>query len=228
VFSKLVDRIAKKRSLLLTLYAQHHSQIVTRVQWAQGLSEALGMSLAWNRLEKELGVPEIGVDGNEDGPINYIEFLDRFRIDVELFWQNNLPASPNSVASSSTSLAERGAFLQVVYENHSSIVDLFQQLDVKYTGELPTEHFQLGLRKLCELKKVSVTKEQLDEWLPEQKGVTKGHVKYMDFLNRTRFQLQFRQNSPLTLVRSLSEKAKEKRLPLVKPKEILQRSISSP
>jgi hypothetical protein len=104
VFSKLVDRIAKKRSLLLTLYAQHHSQIVTRVQWAQGLSEALGMSLAWNRLEKELGVPEIGVDGNEDGPINYIEFLDRFRIDVELFWQNNLPASPNSVASSSTSV----------------------------------------------------------------------------------------------------------------------------
>ncbi len=82
-------------------------------------------------------------------------------------------------------------------------MDLFQQLDVKYTGELPTEHFQLGLRKLCELKKVSVTKEQLDEWLPEQKGVTKGHVKYMDFLNRTRFQLQFRQNSPLTLVRSL-------------------------
>jgi len=87
VINKLFHLISEHRLRLIDYWspvsARHSSGVaaISRAQWSAGLKQCLGLNLPFLRPEFQalLGLPKLGVDGKEKGPIDFMAFLSRFR-----------------------------------------------------------------------------------------------------------------------------------------------------
>ena len=83
--AKILHLISDHRLSLIDYWSsravQHTSGVwtVTRAIWAAGLKHCLGLSIPFLEFQELLGVPNLGVDGQKKGPIDFMAFLVRFR-----------------------------------------------------------------------------------------------------------------------------------------------------
>jgi hypothetical protein len=88
VVSKLLHLISDKRLALIDFWSKQavaHSssvQTITRAVWARGLKTVLSLTAmpfeqSW--FQELLGLPKLGVDGKANGPVDFLNFLNRFR-----------------------------------------------------------------------------------------------------------------------------------------------------
>jgi len=120
VVRKLMNRVAMNRLDLIEKYAElarwnreknplvaYSDEVVTRKQWADGLTEVLGLNIPFLLFQEQLGLPDRGVLGDERGPINYMTFLAPFQPSHTALKAFALPGGSDtaSVVSSSVEIS---------------------------------------------------------------------------------------------------------------------------
>lgn len=80
IIHRLLIRLSAARHDLLDYYKSvGDGNTITRSQWSDGLKIILDLPVPFLLFQRYLGLPELGVDGRVNGPINYINFIARFQ-----------------------------------------------------------------------------------------------------------------------------------------------------
>jgi hypothetical protein len=157
VISKLLRRIAEKRLALVDIFLKmdpDRTGAITRIQWAKGLREALGIDVPFlefqvrkaakprvprrlatqrappPRAQTYLGLPKLGIGGTEQGQVDYMAFLDRYRLSV-----NEVALSPSITKATDSSDRYMEELAEALFKNRFELEALFRYFDANGDGE---------------------------------------------------------------------------------------------
>jgi len=169
VLSKLVKRISRARLGLIAHWkavidrrgARDPPVMITREEWAAGLSKCMALKIDFLKFQDMLGLPQYGLFGKEEGPIDYMEFLARFAP-----VSHHLKAEKGG--SGNVDLKESLRKLSsVIAENGSNLQTLFSYFDLSGKGTVTTQDFETGLLALKSINSSASFSEK------EVEGLTK-------------------------------------------------------
>eukprot|EP01006_Ploeotia_vitrea_P035396 TRINITY_DN65873_c6_g2_i1.p1 TRINITY_DN65873_c6_g2~~TRINITY_DN65873_c6_g2_i1.p1 ORF type:complete len:755 (+),score=446.50 TRINITY_DN65873_c6_g2_i1:140-2404(+) len=151
VISKLLRRIAENRLALADLYHKYDADrdgAITRAQWADGLREVLGLNIPFLEFQSYLGLPKLGVKGTDKGDVDYMEFLNRYKID--LTWIKKESTASNSSAKIDVeAVLERMA--SMLFRKRYELEALFRYFDANGDGVISVAELTDGIKSLGHL-----------------------------------------------------------------------------
>mmetsp|Transcript_20910 Transcript_20910/g.31202 ORF Transcript_20910/g.31202 Transcript_20910/m.31202 type:complete len:796 (+) Transcript_20910:229-2616(+) len=158
VLSKLVKRITRGRLKLIAHWKALESKgreknAISREEWAHGLSKCLKLKIPFIDFQDMLGLPHYGVDGKENGPIDYMQFLSRFA-PVMHHLKAEKGGAPAEIKDSLKKLTN------VIGEIGSNLQTLFSYFDLSGKGVVTTLEFETGLLALKSINRFATFTEK--------------------------------------------------------------------
>lgn len=205
VLGMIMSRICDRSLLLMDYWGKLEKlnggvMTITRKQWLEGLTKVCELSGLQTPLESftdQLGLPKLGVDGTLAGPIDYQDFLLRYRpvnlvvFAAEKILHNTTPAPPRGEMARHAAAAAVGVpaersrrdLMHMLAKYNIELKALFSYFDKDGSGYITTEEFQeaaLGLRTLLKRDVTDGEINRLAKLLDKNKD---GRVSYQEFLN---------------------------------------------
>jgi hypothetical protein len=156
----------------------HHddqkTDVVTIQVWEEAIQHTLGLHVPFLQFQEYLGLPAIGVDGKKDGPIDYMDFCNRYMV-----FNNTLGA--NGTGSTSTFFAD---MMHVMFSRRYELESLFRFFDADGNGKIDREEFKTGLSSLATVLGKTFTEEQVYELVDAIDTDHDGEIDYQEFLSK--------------------------------------------
>jgi diadenosine tetraphosphatase ApaH/serine/threonine PP2A family protein phosphatase len=161
--SQLLRRIAQCRLGLVDYFRKIEVDGgITRVQWADGLRTVLGVDIPFLEFQGYLGLPKLGVRGTANSPVDYMAFLDRYRLKTY-----STPESDGKVGHNDANEAHSAMdrLISLLLSQQYELESLFRYLDANGDGKISVAEFTEGLRSLCALLEKPFTDNEIAELL---------------------------------------------------------------
>jgi Ca2+-binding EF-hand superfamily protein len=182
IVTKLLTRICAQRLGLINYFVkqdEHKSGVVTRHQWSQGLQTVLGLHIPFLQFQQYLGLPELGVDGKAQGPIDYMDFCNRYLVYSQ--GMSNTEGTISQAANTSDFFAE---MMSVMFARRYELESLFRFFDLDGNGSISREEFQNGLSCLATILGKTFTQEQVMEIVDSVDTDGNGEIDYNEFFDK--------------------------------------------
>jgi protein phosphatase len=139
IVCKLLMRISANRLALIDHFSRlSATNIVARDVWSHGLQIILDLKIPFTHFQSYLGLPELGVDGKRNGPVDYMAFLDRFApVHVSL--------AHGGSASSEKATAAFNALASILFSRRVALASMFRYFDIDGDGNISHEEFADGI-----------------------------------------------------------------------------------
>jgi Ca2+-binding EF-hand superfamily protein len=134
--------------------------------------EALKMAPTFS--EEEARKLFVAVDTNHSGHINYLEFLNAFRV---------VDSSSDMATGGSWQRSVIERVVSVLYEYRIELNAAFEKFDLDHSGTISTAEFRVGLRALTGALGSPLTDLQADELLRALDKNGDGQLSYAEFLD---------------------------------------------
>lgn len=174
---KLLMRITANRLGLINHYmgiAVGDSNIITRKQWAEGLSKVLGLLIPFNHFEEYLGLPDLGVDGTPGGPVDFMSFLHRFK-------PTHTQLSNDTYAHNADVNQAFHDISQIIFSKRFALESVFRFFDVNGDGCITADEFAEGVRGLTAVFGRDYSKDVLNEMVTRIDVNGDGKIEYDEF-----------------------------------------------
>jgi len=188
VAAKLIHRIAENRLELLEYYSKctglnkeakevknDKQSVITRVEWARGLREILGLRIRFLFLQETLGLPLRGVNGKKKGKINYMGWLSKF--------------APSNTKLLKLSVKEGGVKIQETLEKITNLLlkhrvavkSMFRYFDANCDGKVSPEELTNGLVCLSKVYNEDFSEEEVKKLVAELDKDGDASIDYSEF-----------------------------------------------
>jgi diadenosine tetraphosphatase ApaH/serine/threonine PP2A family protein phosphatase len=175
IVTKLLTRIATCRLGLINQFREEDKQKtghVTREIWSSCLTTVLGLHIPFLQFQEYLGLPELGVDGKKDGPIDYMDFCNRYVV-----------ANPMASATGSTDTFFK-EMMDVMYARRYELESLFTFFDTDGDGSISRDEFKTGLASLATVLGKTFTEEQVYQLVDAIDSNHDGQIDFQEFLTK--------------------------------------------
>eukprot|EP01029_Cantina_marsupialis_P027812 TRINITY_DN774033_c0_g1_i1.p1 TRINITY_DN774033_c0_g1~~TRINITY_DN774033_c0_g1_i1.p1 ORF type:complete len:845 (-),score=296.42 TRINITY_DN774033_c0_g1_i1:323-2857(-) len=165
----IAERIVDHKPDLYMYYTQNdkeHTGSISRLIWAQGLTEVLALELPWLTYQPKL------VDAEDDGNINYTQFLERWEIESrpeDMEWQD----------------AVIEAVCEKLFDICSDVKEAYRRFDIDADNSVDYEEFASTLDRLD----LGLSKQQTYVLMRSIDTNDDGKIDFGEFANR--FQVVF-------------------------------------
>lgn len=155
--------------------------IITRQVWAEGLRSVLKINIPFLDFQDYLGLPKRGVHGHRKGPIDYMNFLLRFK-PVNPFIKGDGGAEANGAEQTSKSeFVERINLM--LFKNRYELESLFRHLDEDGDGMISAQEFRDGVASLHGLLGHQFSPQDIDAVVKMVDTDGDGCVSYQEFFD---------------------------------------------
>mmetsp|Transcript_32754 Transcript_32754/g.63923 ORF Transcript_32754/g.63923 Transcript_32754/m.63923 type:complete len:695 (-) Transcript_32754:191-2275(-) len=194
VAAKLIHRIATHRLELLDYYAKcvqsakgrlsepgsvevkNNEAIITRVEWARGLTEVLGLKISFLFLQSLLGVPMKGIDGKNKGKFNYVEWLAKFAPTTAKL---KFEAKGSAPEVQQTLLK----IVNVLQKHRVAVKTMFRFFDLNGDGVISPQELANGLVCLGKVYEESFEVDEVKTLVAHLDKDKSNSIDYSEFLN---------------------------------------------
>ncbi|GAB5365686.1 hypothetical protein AAMO2058_001079200 [Amorphochlora amoebiformis] len=187
VAAKLIHRIAENRLQLLDCYgkvvkemnekkgAESKGEVITRVQWAQGLKRVLDLRVKFLFLQELLGVPLLGENGKRRGKFSYVKWLEKFAPVNQRLFHLDSKAAP-AVKETLQKITD------VLQRHRVAVKSMFRYFDSNGDGQITPKELHNGLVCLGQVYKTNFTKAEVDTLIEHLDKDGNKAIDYDEFL----------------------------------------------
>jgi serine/threonine-protein phosphatase 5 len=186
-----------------------HINHVSRSEWAEGLRRVLSLNIPFLNFQNALGLPKLGLDGRDKGPIDYMEFLNRFlpfqimsnnlrrtesdlKLPEELMpgkslqsqWREHRETQAESAELSTEESLQN--LLDMLYRNRFDLESLFRHFDVNGDESISVAEFKSGILALQHIVHTKFNEKEIDLLIKHIDTDQDGEISYEEFFTAFR------------------------------------------
>ena len=185
VISKLLRRIAQHRLALVDHYQRMDKEgdgLISRLQWAEGLKAVLQLNIPFLEFQGYLGLPKLGVHGVQQGMVDYMSFLERYRINLRISSdESQVEIKEEDLDKDAQKAMEK--LTQLLYKNRFELQSLFRYFDVNGDGIISLPEFKDGILSLADLLEEPLTERDVSHLITFMDRNSDGRIEYSEFFD---------------------------------------------